>query len=300
MKLGLIGLGKMGMNMVERLVSGGHEVVAYARTPATVQQAVAKGAEGASSLQDLVNRLESPRIVWLMVPSGKATDETLEAVAAMLEKGDILIDGGNTFYKDSIRHAAFLKELGIAFLDIGTSGGIWGLKVGYCMMAGGEQEIYEKVFPILKTMAPEDGCKLVGPNGAGHFVKMVHNGIEYAMLQAYAEGFEIMNGKKEFNLDLQAISHLWNQGSVVRSWLLELAESAFEKEPGLESIRGYVEDSGEGRWTVAEAIEQNIPAPVITTSLLQRFRSRQEESFSAKMIAALRNEFGGHAVKKHD
>ncbi len=298
MKIGFIGLGKMGMNMVQRLLNGGHEIVAYARTAETVKKAEEKGAEGAASLQDIVSRLEKPRIVWLMVPSGKATEDTIMDLAGLLEAGDILIDGGNSFYKDSLRRAGELKRRNISFLDIGTSGGIWGLKIGYCMMIGGDKDVFSKVEPLLKTLAPENGYAHVGPHGAGHFVKMVHNGIEYAMLQGYAEGFEIMHAKKEFNLDLRMISHLWNHGSVVRSWLLELAEDAFQKDPRLDSVRGYVEDSGEGRWTVAEAVELDVPAPAITLSLLERFRSRQEESFSAKTIAALRNEFGGHPVKK--
>lgn len=298
MKIGLIGLGRMGMNMVQRLINGGHTVIAYARTPETVNKAEEKGAVGASSLKDIVDKLDRPRIVWLMVPAGKATEENLMDLAGMLQEGDILIDGGNSFYKDSIRRAQELKKRNISFLDIGTSGGIWGLKIGYCMMIGGDKDVFSKVEPLLKTLAPENGYAHVGPNGAGHFVKMVHNGIEYGMLQAYAEGFEIMHAKKDFNLDLHKIAGLWNHGSVVRSWLLELAENAFSKDPGLESIRGYVEDSGEGRWTVAEAVELDVPAPVITLSLLERFGSRQQESFSAKTIAALRNEFGGHAVKK--
>lgn len=298
MKIGFVGLGKMGMNMIQRLLNDGHEIIAYARTDATVKKAEEIGAAGADSLEDIAAKLERPRIVWLMVPAGKATEETLNKFAEVLDEGDILIDGGNSFYKDSIRRAEKLKERKISFLDAGTSGGIWGLEIGYCMMIGGEKEVFEKVEPIFRTLAPENGYALVGPSGAGHFVKMVHNGIEYAMLQAYAEGFEILNAKKEFNLDLHKISNLWNQGSVVRSWILELAESAFGKDAGLDSIKGYVEDSGEGRWTIAEAIENNVPAPVITLSLFQRFHSRQDESFSAKVIAALRNEFGGHAVKK--
>lgn len=298
MKIGLIGLGKMGMNMVQRLLNGGHEIVAYARTAETVKKAEAKGANGATSLKDIVDNLERPRIVWLMVPAGKATEDTLMDLAGLLEGGDILIDGGNSFYKDSMRRAVELKKRNISFLDIGTSGGIWGLKIGYCMMIGGDKDVFNKVESVLKTLAPENGYAHVGPNGSGHFVKMVHNGIEYAMLQGYAEGFEIMHAKKDFDLDLHKIAALWNHGSVVRSWLLELAEAAFLKEPGLESIRGYVADSGEGRWTVAEAVELDVPAPAITLSLLERFRSRQEESFSAKTIAALRNEFGGHEVKK--
>jgi 6-phosphogluconate dehydrogenase len=298
MKIGFIGLGKMGMNMVQRLLNDGHEIVAYARTDATVKKAEVKGAAGAASLQDLVGKLDKPRIVWLMVPAGKATEETINKISPLLDDGDILIDGGNSFYKDSVRRAEELKKSNISFLDVGTSGGIWGLKIGYCMMVGGEKETFSKAEPLMKTLAPASGYAHVGPHGAGHYVKMVHNGIEYAMLQGYAEGFEIMSAKKEFSLDLHKIAALWNNGSVIRSWLLELAGSAFRKDPGLDSIMGYVEDSGEGRWTVAEAVEEDVPAPIITLSLLERFRSRQDESFSAKVIAALRNEFGGHEVKK--
>ncbi len=300
MKIGFIGLGKMGMNMVQRLLNGGHEIVAYAHSESSIRTAEEKGASGAGSLEDIVNGLNSPRVIWLMVPAGDATEESIKGLAPLLSDGDLIIDGGNSMYKNSIRRAEELKKRGISFLDIGTSGGIWGLKIGYCMMVGGDKGAFELAEPILKTLAPEDGYAHVGPNGAGHFVKMVHNGIEYALLQSYAEGFEIMNAKKEFNLDLHKIANLWNQGSVIRSWLLELAEEAFRKEPGLDSIRGYVEDSGEGRWTVAEAIEADVPAPIITLSLLERFSSRQTESFSDKVIAALRNEFGGHAVKRSD
>ncbi|MDH4027812.1 MAG: decarboxylating 6-phosphogluconate dehydrogenase [Nitrospirota bacterium] len=298
MKIGFVGLGKMGMNMVLRLMNGGHQVVAYARTAESVKMAEEKGAAGAHSLKEMVDKLERPRVIWVMVPAGKATEDTLNSLSDMLEEGDILIDGGNSLYKDSQRRAGELGRKKISFLDAGTSGGIWGLKNGYCMMIGGEREVFSTVEPVFKTLAPENGYALVGPSGAGHFVKMIHNGIEYAMLQSYAEGFEIMNAKKEFSLDLQKISGLWNNGSVIRSWLLELAGSAFKKDPGLGSVRGYVEDSGEGRWTIAEAVEQGVPAPVITLSLLQRFRSRQDESFSAKVIAALRNEFGGHQVRR--
>jgi 6-phosphogluconate dehydrogenase len=300
MKIGFVGLGKMGMNMVERLIGDGHEIVAYARTAETVKKAESKGATGASSLNDLVDKLQSPKIIWLMVPSGKATEETMRTCAARMNMGDILIDGGNSNFRNTIRRAEELRINKISLLDVGTSGGIWGLKEGYCMMIGGDRSGFEKVEPVLKSLAPENGYAYVGPSGAGHFVKMVHNGIEYALLQGYAEGFEILKSKKEFALDLHKIARLWNHGSVIRSWLLELAEIAFGKDPDLESIRGYVEDSGEGRWTVAEAVEGSVPAPVITLSLLERFRSRQDESFSAKVIAALRNEFGGHAVKKAD
>jgi 6-phosphogluconate dehydrogenase len=298
MQIGFVGLGKMGMNMVQRLLNGGHEVVAYALTAESVKKVEGKGAIGADSLQDMVNKLKTPRVIWLMVPAGKATEQVIKEILPFLKEGDILIDGGNSFYKDSMHRAEGLKKSRISFLDVGTSGGIWGLKIGYCMMIGGDKNVFDKVEPVFKTLAPENGYAHVGPHGAGHFVKMIHNGIEYAMLQGYAEGFEIMNAKKEFNLDLHKIANLWNNGSVIRSWLLELAESAFQKDPNLDSIRGHVEDSGEGRWTVAEAIEEDVPAPVITLSLLERFRSRQEESFSAKVIAALRNEFGGHPVKK--
>lgn len=298
MKIGFIGLGRMGGNMVQRLLNGGHQVIAYSRTAESVKKAEEKGAVGAYSLHELSDKLIPPRIVWLMVPAGDVTEGIINRIAPFLQEGDILIDGGNSFYKDSMRRAERLRAEKIAFLDVGTSGGIWGLKDGYCLMIGGDEEVYRKAEPVFKTLAPEKGYAYVGKNGAGHFVKMIHNGIEYAMLQGYAEGFEIMKAKKEFNLDLKKISDLWNHGSVIRSWLLELASSAFEKDPALASIRGFVEDSGEGRWTVAEAIEGDIPAPVITLSLLQRFISRQDESFSAKVIAALRSEFGGHKVKK--
>lgn len=298
MRIGFIGLGKMGMNMVQRLLNSGFDVVAYARTPGTVKKAEEKGAAGAVSLEDMVSKLMIPRIIWLMVPAGKVTEEILYKTAALLEEGDIIIDGGNSFYKDSMGLAEELKKRKISFLDAGTSGGIWGLQTGYCLMVGGDEKVFRVAEPVFRALAPENGYAFVGPHGAGHFVKMVHNGIEYAMLQGYAEGFEILHAKKDFNLDLQKIAHLWNQGSVIRSWLLELAENAFKKDPSLSSIKGFVEDSGEGRWTVAEAIEQDVPAPVITLSLLERFRSRQDESFGAKVIAALRNEFGGHAVKK--
>ena len=297
MELGMIGLGRMGANMTERLVLGGHRVITYDRSAEAVQRVVVKGAVGAHSLADFAKQLSLPRAIWLMVPAGDPVDQTIELLLPQLSKGDVLIDGGNSNYKDSIRRAEKLKQQGLHFVDAGTSGGIWGLKVGYCMMIGGEKEIVAHLEPIFKTLAPKDGFLHVGPSGAGHFVKMIHNGIEYGMLQAYGEGFELLKAS-QFDLDLGAISHLWNQGSVVRSWLLELCESAFQKDPQLASIKGYVEDSGEGRWTVQEAIERNVPAPVLMLSLFARFASRQDSSFSAKVIAALRNEFGGHAVKK--
>lgn len=286
--------------MVERLINGGHEIIAYDPVIEAVNAAADKGAFPAGSLRELVGKLDEPKTVWVMVPSGHPTEETLMSLSSFLGKGAIIIDGGNSLYKDSMRRAKELQVRGVSLLDAGTSGGIWGLKVGYCLMIGGQEHAFEKVEPVFKTLAPEDGYAFVGPSGAGHFVKMVHNGIEYALLQGYAEGFEILRAKGEFHLDLEKIAHLWNQGSVIRSWLLELAEDAFRKDPHLDSVRDYIQDSGEGRWTVAEAIEQDTPIPLITLSLLERFRSRQEESFTAKVIAALRDEFGGHGVKKKD
>jgi 6-phosphogluconate dehydrogenase len=298
MKIGFIGLGRMGSNMVERLLQNGHKIVAYDLSEEARRLVGEKGAEVANSLTDLIKKLDSHRIVWVMVPAGKPTEETINSLASLLSSGDVVIDGGNSFYMDSIKRAEQLKAKGISFLDAGTSGGIWGLKIGYCLMIGGEKEAFQKLEPIFKALAPKDGYAHVGGPGTGHFVKMVHNGIEYGLLQAYAEGFEVMAAKKEFNLELGKIAHLWNQGSVIRSWLLELAEDAFKKSSDLSDIKGYVADSGEGRWTVAEAINENVPAPIITLSLLERFRSRQKESFSAKVIAALRQEFGGHEVKR--
>jgi 6-phosphogluconate dehydrogenase len=298
MELGLIGLGRMGANMAVRLLQGGHRVVVYNRTFEKAQElAGGHGAVAASSLAELVSSLQAPRVVWLMLPAGKATDEHIDLLMPMLSKGDILVDGANNNYKVSIAHGEQLAVQGIRFMDAGVSGGIWGLKVGYCTMVGGDAETFAHVEPLLKTLAPPDGYLHCGPWGAGHFVKMIHNGIEYGMMQAYAEGFEIME-KSRYDLDLQKISHLWNQGSVVRSWLLELAERAFADDPDLSELRGYVEDSGEGRWTVQEAIDLDVPAPVITLSLQTRFRSRQDDSFGARVLAALRKQFGGHAVKK--
>ena len=297
MELGMIGLGRMGANMTERLVLGGHRVVSYDRSPEAIQHVVDKGALGAHSLADFIKQLSPPRAIWLMVPSGDPVDQTIDQLRPNLAEGDVIIDGGNSNYKDSIRRAEKLKQQGFHFVDAGTSGGIWGLQVGYCMMVGGDKEIVERLVPIFKTLAPKDGYLHAGPSGAGHFVKMIHNGVEYGMMQAYGEGFELLNAS-QFDLDLGKIAHLWNQGSVVRSWLLELCESAFAKDPQLSSIKGYVEDSGEGRWTVEEAIDRSVPAPVLTLSLFARFASRQDDSFAAKVTAALRNEFGGHAVKK--
>jgi 6-phosphogluconate dehydrogenase len=297
MELGIIGLGRMGANMSERLVQGGHRVVTYDHSPEAIQRSVDKGALGAHSLADFVKQLTPARVIWLMVPSGDPVDMTIEQLLPNLSQDEIIIDGGNSYYKDSIRRAEKLKQLGIHFVDVGTSGGIWGLQEGYCLMIGGEKERVDQLEPIFKTLAPENGFAYVGGSGAGHFVKMVHNGVEYGMLQAYGEGFEMLKAS-QFDFDLAKISHLWNQGSVVRSWLLELAENAFQKDPQLSSIKGYVEDSGEGRWAVREAVEREIPASVLTLSLFARFASRQDDSFSAKVIAALRNEFGGHAVRK--
>ncbi|PDV98392.1 phosphogluconate dehydrogenase (NAD(+)-dependent, decarboxylating) [Candidatus Chloroploca asiatica] len=300
MEIGLIGLGRMGANMAIRLLQGGHRVVVYNRTVAKAEELAAEhGAIAATTLEELVEALPSPRIVWLMLPAGEATDEHLAQVTPLLSPGDIVIDGANNNYKVSIAHGEQLAAQGLRFMDAGVSGGIWGLQVGYCTMVGGDPDTFAYVEPILQTLAPPEGYLLCGPVGAGHFVKMIHNGIEYGMMQAYAEGFEILE-KSRYEFDLQKISHLWNQGSVVRSWLLELAERAFADDADLSKIRGYVQDSGEGRWTVQEAIDLDVPAPIITLSLQTRFRSRQDDSFSAKVLAALRNQFGGHAVKQAD
>jgi 6-phosphogluconate dehydrogenase len=297
MQLGMIGLGRMGGNMVRRLLQGGHEVVVYDRSAESVASHVTAGARGSTDLANLCAQLKAPRIVWVMVPSGDAVEQTLRELRRSLSRGDVVIDGGNSNFRDSMRRATELTKDGIDFIDAGTSGGIWGLELGYCLMVGGPKGAVQRCEPIFRALAPEHGYAHVGPAGAGHFVKMIHNGIEYGMLQAYAEGYEILERSNDFELDLHQIAAVWNHGSVVRSWLNELAERAFARDPQLASIRGYVEDSGEGRWTVAEAIRLDVPAPVITLSLLARFRSRQEDSFSAKVIAALRNEFGGHAVR---
>ena len=295
MELAIVGLGRMGGNMVKRLLRDGHRVVAYNRSPGPVREAEAAGAVGAYSLQEVVERLSPPRVVWVMVPAGDPTEQMVDAFAELLAPGDILIDGGNSYWKDSVRRAERLRERGIAFLDVGTSGGIWGLELGYCLMIGGDEAAFRIAEPAFRTLALENGYRHVGPSGAGHFAKMVHNGIEYGLMQAYAEGFEILQASP-YSYDLAGLANLWNHGSVIRSWLLELAERAFQRDPRLESIRGYVEDSGEGRWTVLTAIEEDVPAPVITLSLQMRFRSRQADSFAAKVAAALRREFGGHAV----
>lgn len=297
MELGFIGLGRMGGNMVQRLLRGGeHQAVVYDRELSVAKSMEQFGARAAASLEDLMRQLKAPRTVWMMVPAGDPVDETLQALMALGAKRDIFIDGGNSYYKDSIRRAKEVEQQGFHFLDAGTSGGIWGLQVGYCMMIGGRPEVFRHVEPVLKTLAPEDGYGHMGPSGSGHFVKMVHNGIEYGMMQAYAEGFEILHAS-QYDLDNAKIAKLWNQGSVVRSWLLELAESAFQNDPQLSGIQGYVEDTGEGRWTVLAAIEEDVPATSIAHALFARFSSRQQNSFGNRLLAALRNEFGGHAVR---
>jgi 6-phosphogluconate dehydrogenase len=296
MDIGFMGLGRMGENMVRRLLLGGHRVVAWNRSKGKIDEIAKEGAVAAYTPADLVKELKPRRVIWLMVPAGQPVDDLIEELVPMLDKGDILIDGGNSNFRDSQRRHASLTAKGFDFLDIGTSGGIWGLQVGYCMMIGGSDDAFNYIEPLLKTLAPEDGYMHTGPSGSGHFTKMVHNGIEYGMLQAYGEGFEIIKAS-EFPVDMAALAQVWQHGSVIRSWLLDLAVRAFEKEGDLRSIRGYVEDSGEGRWTVQEAINESVPAPVITASLLARFASRQQESFSAKVVAALRNEFVGHAVQ---
>ena len=296
----MVGLGKMGANMVTRLLQHGHAVVAYDRSAEAVEATVRGGATGAGSLGELVAKVtDRPRAIWIMVPSGAATDQTIDELIGLLDRGDIIIDGGNTNYKDGLAAYERAKARGISLVDAGTSGGVWGLREGYCLMVGGDDDAVRRCEPIFTSLAPSDGYAHVGPAGAGHFSKMVHNGIEYGMLQAYGEGFEILE-KSPFPFDLKQLASIWCHGSVVRSWLLELAVLAFSEDAKLESIRGYVDDTGEGRWTVQAALDENVPAPVITLSLLARFASRQDESFSAKVIAALRNQFGGHAVKHEE
>jgi 6-phosphogluconate dehydrogenase len=296
-EIGMIGLGRMGLNMTRRLLRGGHRVVAYNRSPQPVEEARKEGAVGVRSLAELIENLHSPRMAWLMVPAGHPTEKMLNGLMPLLAPGDIAVDGGNAYYRDSQRRAAELSAQGIHFLDAGVSGGIWGLQIGFCLMLGGEEEPYRRLEPLLRTLAPENGYALVGPHGAGHYVKMVHNAIEYGMLQAIGEGFALMQAS-EFPLDLPRIAALWNNGSVVRSWLMELAQRALSADPQLQRIHGYVEDSGEGRWAVQESIEKAVPLPVITLALQARFRSREEDSFSARVIAALRQQFGGHAVRE--
>ncbi|MHB8144016.1 MAG: phosphogluconate dehydrogenase (NAD(+)-dependent, decarboxylating) [Vulcanimicrobiaceae bacterium] len=297
MQIGMVGLGKMGANMTTRLLQHGHQVVAYDRSPDAVKSAVGGGATAAGSLADLAAKLGStPRVVWVMVPSGAATDDTIDELLRSLQRGDVIVDGGNSNYKDGLAAYDRCKAKGVSLVDAGTSGGVWGLKEGYCLMVGGDDDAVKICEPIFTALAPPGGYAHVGRAGAGHFSKMVHNGIEYGMLQAYGEGFEILE-KSPFAFDLKQLAEIWGHGSVVRSWLLELAVLAFAGDPKLADIRGYVDDTGEGRWTVQAAIDEDVPAPVITLALLARFASRQDESFSAKVIAALRNQFGGHAVK---
>ena len=300
MEIGMIGLGKMGANMTKRLLQGGHRVVVSDRNATTVQAAVTEGAAGAASIAELAARLNSPRAVWVMVPSGDPTEGVVNTLADLLEPGDIVIDGGNSNYRDTIRRGEFLETKGILYVDVGTSGGVWGLTEGYSMMVGGDPNAVEHIRPVLETLAPgkDTGWGHVGPGGAGHFVKMIHNGIEYGLMQAYAEGFEIMKAKKAFDLDLHQIAEIWRFGSVVRSWLLDLTAKALEGDQNLSDIKPWVADSGEGRWTVFEAVDLDVPAPIITLALQARFVSRQEERFAAKLLAAMRNQFGGHAIQK--
>jgi len=300
MELGMIGLGRMGANMTTRLIAGGHRVVVCDLNPEAVARAVQGGATGVSSAAELVAKLRAPRAVWVMVPAGEATEGTLRALGEALARGDTVIDGGNSFYKDSMRRGAALAERGIAFIDSGTSGGVWGLREGYSLMLGGELGAIERLRPVFETLAPgtDRGWGRVGPIGAGHFTKMVHNGIEYGLMQAFAEGFEVLHRKSEFALDLAQVGRIWQHGSVVRSWLLDLTVDALKKNPTMEGIAPWVADSGEGRWTAAEALDLDVPAPIMTLSLIARLRSRSSEAFADRLLAAMRNEFGGHAVQR--
>ena len=300
MQVAMIGLGRMGGNMVRRLLQGGHDIVVYDSSPDAVKAQASSGVVAAGDIPDVARRLSPRRVVWLMVPAGPPVESAIDQLVPHLARGDIVIDGGNSNFHDSLRRAKALEAKGIEFVDVGTSGGIWGLANGYCLMVGASPRAFEHCEPIFRTLAQAEGYARVGPPGAGHYVKMVHNGIEYGLLQAYAEGYEILHASQDFTLDLGQIATLWNHGSVVRSWLNELAERMFSRDGQLSAIRGYVEDSGEGRWTVEEAMRLDVPAPVITLSLLARFRSRQEESFGGKVIAALRNEFGGHALQTRE
>jgi 6-phosphogluconate dehydrogenase len=300
MELGMIGLGRMGGNMVRRLLNGGHRVVAYDLSEDAVRASEAMGAVAAASLEDLVEKLAPPRSLWVMVPAGGPTEDTIDSLIPLLSAGDTILDGGNSNYKDTIRRGEKLRHHSLHFVDVGTSGGVWGLTEGYSLMIGGDEEAFKRLEPIFQTLAPgpDKGYGHVGPTGAGHFVKMVHNGIEYGLMQAYAEGFELMQAKEEFGLDLPQIAQVWRYGSVVRSWLLDLTAAALEEDPDLESLQSYVDDSGEGRWTVEESVELAVPLPVITLSLQARFRSRQDQPFGGKLLAAMRNQFGGHAVRR--
>jgi 6-phosphogluconate dehydrogenase len=296
MQLGFVGLGRMGLNMVTRLVRGGHDVVAFDRSVDAVARAEDAGARGKRSLEDLVSALAPPRAIWLMVPAGDATESTISTLATMLAVEDVIVDGGNTNFHDDVRRAEMLTDRHIHYVDAGTSGGIWGLTEGYCLMVGGEAEICKRLEPVFLTLAPEHGYLHVGPHGSGHYVKMIHNGIEYGLMQAYAEGFELLQ-QSSYDIDLGAVAELWKHGSVVRSWLLELAARALADDPRLSKLEAYVEDSGEGRWTVKEGIDRGVPLPAITAALFARYRSRQDNPFAGRFLAALRNQFGGHAVK---
>lgn len=302
MKLGMVGLGRMGANMTERLLGGGHEVVGFDFSAESRKRVVDKGAEDAGSLEDLVGGLAMPRVIWLMIPAGEPVDQTIQALIPLLDPGDVIIDGGNSWYKDTLRRAEELREHTIHFVDAGTSGGIWGLTEGYSLMVGGPDEVIERLRPIFMTLAPapDRGWGHVGPTGSGHFVKMIHNGIEYGMMQSFAEGFTLLANKEVFGLDIHQIAEIWQDGSVVRSWLLDLTEKALRENPTLEGIAPYVADSGEGRWTVFEAIDQDVAAPVLTLSLLQRLQSRDEEGMAHKLLAVMRHEFGGHAIREAD
>lgn len=300
MEIAMVGLGKMGANMAHRLIDGGHRVIGVDQSPDAAQKLAAEfNLVPAASLEDAAKAFTGKRVFWVMVPAGAATDMVINQLSDLLSAGDVIIDGGNTFYKDDIRRAEALKAKGINYVDVGTSGGVWGLKEGYSLMIGGETEVVDGLAPIFQTLAPaaDKGWGRVGPVGAGHFTKMVHNGIEYGLMQAFAEGFDIMHAKKDFDLDLHQIAEIWRYGSVVRSWLLDLTALALEKDQDLSDIAGFVSDSGEGRWTVFEAVDLDVPAPIITLSLQQRFISRQDESYAAKLLAAMRNQFGGHAIK---
>ncbi len=297
MQLGFVGLGRMGLNMVTRLTRGGHQIVAYDRSADAVAKAEAAGATGVASLEALVSALTAPRAVWVMVPAGDPTESTVNALAALVAANDVIIDGGNTNFHDDVRRATALKAKGIHYIDAGTSGGIWGLTEGYCLMVGGPADVCQRLEPVFLTLAPTDGYLRVGENGAGHYVKMIHNGIEYGLMQAYAEGFELMHAS-DYKIDLAAVANLWDHGSVVRSWLLELTARALAADHDLSELKGFVEDSGEGRWTLQEGIERSVPLPTLTAALFTRFRSRQDNPFAERLLAAMRNQFGGHAVKK--
>jgi len=302
MELGMVGLGRMGGNMAQRLLTGGHHIVAFDPQPLAVKTAEGNGADGASSLDELVSKLTAPRAVWVMVPDGAPTESTIKSLAELLSDGDMILDGGNSNFNDSIRRSRELAESGIEFMDVGTSGGVWGLTEGYSMMVGGSDEAFARIEPLVQTLAPSptSGYGHVGPAGAGHYVKMVHNGIEYGLMQAYAEGFELMNAREDMALDMAQIAEIWREGSVVRSWLLDLTAAAFQEDGDLSGLAAYVDDSGEGRWTVQESVDLAVPIPVITAALQARFRSRQDQPFGAKILSAMRNQFGGHAVRKSE